>query len=112
MRIKNSYLRNRHFRLKTWKRIRRLTNPYEYTHGAWYYTSEEQIKNHFDTLTKNARGIDSGSHKHWNHASAAFRRQLNKQRKASERVAMQKIRNGRYDVEVPFFKNDADWLRF
>ena len=112
MRTENKYTRNRHFRIKCWKRIRSLENPYEYTHGAWYWTTEEQITNNLESIAKRARCIDSGSHKHWNHASASFRRILNKQRSAQEWAAMAKIRNGDYDAEVPKFKRDADWLYF
>jgi len=112
MRTENKYIRNRAFRQKCWNRIRRLDNPYENTDGSWYWTTEERIAHNFETITKRARFIDSGSHKHWHHASATFRRHLNAERKAQERVAMQKIRNGDYDIEVPIFKRDADWLYF
>ena len=112
MRITNKYIRNRNFRAKHWKRARSLTNPYEHTHGAWYYTTEESIQSHFESIDKQARAIENGSHKHWHHASADFRRQLNKERKAKERNAMAKIRNGDYDADMPCFKRDADWLWF
>jgi hypothetical protein len=41
---------------------------------------------------------------------SGFRRLLNKKRKAEERTALAKIRNGDYGVEMPKFKRDADWL--
>jgi len=110
MRTENKYIRNRNFRAKHWKRARSLTNPYEHTHGAWCYTTEESIQSHFESIDKQARAIENGSHTYYNHASADFRRQINKKRKAQERVAMPKIRNGDYDVEVPRFKRDANWL--
>lgn len=112
MRIKNKYVRNRSFKNKAWNRIRRQENPYEHTHGAWWYTTEEQIAHNLEQITKRARAIDSGSHKHWNHASASFRRQINKERKAQERNVMAVVRNGNYDAEFPTFKRDADWLYF
>jgi hypothetical protein len=112
MRTENKYIRNRRFRCKAWKRIRCLYNPYEHTNGSWYWTTEEQVKNNFEGIAKRARFIDSGSHKHWNHASASFRRELNKQRKAKERHALARINNGDIEYEVPTFKRDADWLYF
>lgn len=112
MRIENKYNRNKHFRNKHWKRVRHLTNPYEHTHGAWYYSSEQQVQHNFEQISQRARFIESGTHKHWHHASSDFRRILNKQRKAQERSAMRKICNGDYDMDVPIFKRDADWLYF
>lgn len=112
MRIENKYIRNRRFRHKAWKRVRRLSNPYERTHGGWYWSSEEQIKNNFEWMGKHARAIDSGTHKHWLHASSDFRRELNKQRRAQERHALSRINMGDYEYEVPHFKRDADWLYF
>jgi hypothetical protein len=85
--------------------------PYHFL-GSPNWTFEEQVKNHFEWIDQQARAIDNGTRKHWNHASAGFRRQINKERKAQERHAMAKIRNGDYEVEVPKFKRDADWLYF
>jgi len=112
MRTENKYIRNRRFRLKAWKRVRSLTNPYEYTHDSWYWTTEKRVESNFEWIAKQARAIDSGTHKHWNHASASFRRELNKQRKAKERHALARINNGDLEYEVPTFKRDADWLYF
>jgi len=112
MRIHNKYLRNRHFRIKHWKRIYKISHPYVNTQGVWYWTSEEQIKSNFDNIAKKANFIENGSHKHWNHAPKSFRKILNNSRKAKERQVMVKIRNGDYDSEFPKFKRDADWLYF
>jgi hypothetical protein len=123
MRIDNKYIRNRRFRAKAWSRIRNQSHPFEtmmpYSiHSAssdyWIrrWTFDEQVKSHFEWIEQQARAIDKGTHKTWKHASSGFRRQLNKERKAQERHAMAKIRNGDYEVEVPKFKRDADWLYF
>jgi hypothetical protein len=117
MRIENKYIRNRRFRCKAWNRIRRKSQPYETVMpwswlGVTTYTVEEQLKNHFEWIEKQARAIDSGTRKHWNHASPSFRRELNKQRKAKERSVLERINNGNYELEFPAFKRDADWLYF
>jgi hypothetical protein len=117
MRIEHKYIRNRRFRCKAWNRIRRQSCPFEtITPWCWLgvitYTYEEQVKNHFEWIEKQARAIDRGTRKHWNHASASFRRELNKQRKAKERSALARINNGNYELELPTFKRDADWLYF
>lgn len=112
MRIKNNYLRNRHFRLKHWKRIRSLYNPYSYTAGCWCWTTEERINSNFEDIAKRARFLENGTHKHWRHAPKSFRKILNNSRKAQERQVMAKIRNGDYEAELPKFKPDADWLYF
>lgn len=119
MRIKNKYLRNRHFRKKYWKTARNLAHPYE-TYMPWVYGGEihspheEQVKRNFEDITKQARALESGAHKQWlwMHSSADFRRILNQQRKAQERNAMAKIRNGDYEADMPIFKRDADWNYF
>jgi len=112
MRIENKYNRNRAYRAKHWKRIRRQNNPYEHTHGAWYYTSEEQVKSNLEGITNQARAIENGSHKHWHHAPKHFRKSIWMERKAQERNVLAKIRQGDYDAEMPAFKKDADWLWF
>lgn len=112
MRIENKYNRNRAYRAKHWHRIRIQTNPYEHTHGAWYYTTEEQVQYHLEEVSRQARAIENGTHKHWNHAPKHFRKTLWKQRKAQERRIMAQIRQGDYDAELPKHKRDADWLWF
>ena len=121
MRIQNKYLRNRHFREKNWKRIRNTKHPFEtYCPYHYYvgeyrcdlsYSYEEQVKRHFEWIDIEARGLESGANVFYN-SPAGFRRMLNKQRKAAERNAMAKIRQGDYEVEVPLFKKDANWLYF
>jgi hypothetical protein len=120
MRIQNKYLRNRHFRIKNWKRIRNTKHPFE-THYCWIklYSDEwiqmssyeEQVKRHFDWIDIEAWGLESGANVFYN-SPAGFRRMLNKCRKASERKAMAKIRQGDYEVEMPHLKKDANWLYF
>jgi hypothetical protein len=123
MRTENKYDRNRRFRNKAWKRIKVMSAPYEtfcpyQIDGAphsWLirrWDTEEQIKHHFEWIDKQARAIDKGTHKHWNHASASFRRELNKQRRAAERHALARINMGDVDYEMPRFKRAADWLYF
>jgi len=112
MRTENKYIRNRRFRCKCWKRARSLRNPYEGTHCSWYWGGEERLKWAFERIALDARHMDKGTHKHWNHASASFRRELNKQRKAKERHALSRINMGDIEYEVPTFKRDADWLYF
>lgn len=113
MRIQNKYLRNRHFRIKHWKRIRALEHPHR-TFWPWsyyrYYSVEEQVENSFESITKRARALESGSTKYSWEAPSHFRRQLTRERKAQERAIMQKINNGRYDIELPEFKRDAAWI--
>jgi hypothetical protein len=110
MRIPNKYNRNRHFRIKHWKRIRRLENPYEYTHGAWFWTTEEQIIRNFESIAKRARALEAGDTRYSWEAPSAFRRSINKDNKAQVRHAMARINMGDYDYEVPHFKRDAAWL--
>lgn len=114
MKIKNKYLRNRAFRAKHWNRIRSESHPYQYTHGAWWYPSKEQVSNNFEDITRKARVLENGTHKQWIvwNASADFRRLINKQRKARYRNIMNKIRNGNYDVEFNKYHNDATWFYF
>jgi hypothetical protein len=112
MRIKNKYIRNRSFHVKYWNHIRHQTNPYEHTHGSWYCTIEERVKSHFEWISQQSRAIESGCHKGIFHATSKFRRALDREKKAKVRVAMQKILNGDYDIEIPRFKKDADWLYF
>lgn len=121
MRIQNKYLRNRHFRNKNWKRIRNTKHPFETYCPYSYYTgqyqcdvrdiAEKQVKRHFEWIDIEAWGLESGANVFMN-APAPFRRMLNKQRKAAERNAMAKIRQGDYEVEMPHFKKDANWLYF
>ena len=121
MRINNKYLRNHAYRNKHWKRIRAKEHPFEtltpyylgnggYWSGDW--TFEKQVKRHFEWITEQAWAIENGTHRGMFHATSGFRRILNKQRKARERAALNKIRNGDYDAELPIFKKDADWLYF
>jgi hypothetical protein len=114
MRTENKYNRNRAFRIKYWKRMRNITHPYETYciydrygyHGRSY---EEQVQSHFEWIGIRARALENGVDAGFFHATSSFRRSRNKQYKAKERSAMQKIRNGNYDIEVPTFKRDADW---
>jgi len=119
MRIKNKYLRNRHFRIKNWKRIRNTKHPFETYCPYGYFTGqynirdivEEQIKRHFEWIDIEARGLESGANVFYN-SPAGFRRMLNTQRKAAEREAMAKIRQGDYEIEIPYFKKDANYRYF
>lgn len=121
MRIKNKYLRNRHFRIKNWKRIRNMEHPYETTCPYYYsgnkyiytpsFSYENQVKWHFEIIQRKAWALDSGANRFMN-APAIFRRILNRQYKAKEKNAIAKIRQGDYEVEVPHFKKDANWLYF
>lgn len=86
--------------------------PYNFIGSNCWRTFDEQVKSHFELIELQARAIDKGSKKNWNHAPADFRRELNKQRKAKERCVLARIRNGDYDCEIPHFKKDANWLYF
>jgi hypothetical protein len=116
MRIQHKYLRNKHYRSKHWKRVRSWSHPFEticpYSgYGYGDYTTKEQVKNHFEWITKQARAIENGE-THFTRLDSApkwYRKQINRQRKAQERSAMAKIRNGDYDSEFPKFKPDAAW---
>ena len=110
MRIQNKYLRNRHFRIKHWKRIRRLDNPYQFTNSGWYWTTEDQIKSNFESIAKRAWALEAGSTKYSMEAPAGFRRQLNQENRAKIRHAMARINMGDWEYEVPVFKKDASWL--
>lgn len=121
MRIKNKYLRNRHFRTKNWKRIRKTKHPFEtYCPYNYYcgeyrtnpaYSYESQVKRNFELIDIEAWGLESGANVFYN-SPASFRRLLNKARKAAERKVMSKIRQGNYELEMPYFKKDANWLYF
>lgn len=76
------------------------------------YTVEEQVKIHFEWIEEQARAIENGTRKHWNHAPKFFRKILNQSRKSLEKKAMSKVRQGEYETEFPTFKRDADWLYF
>ena len=118
MRIRNRYIRNRSFRSKYWNKIREKEHPYrtgcpmlEY-YELFGNNIEEQVRSHFKWITQQARAIENGAHSGVFHATSSFRRILNQERKARERVALRRIRNGDYDVEVPHFRKDADWYYF
>jgi len=85
--------------------------PYHFL-GCPNWTFEEQVQSHFEWIEQQARVIDKGTHKTWKNAPSTFRRVINKQRKAIERHAIARIRNGDYEYEVPTFKRDANWLYF
>lgn len=118
MRIQNKYLRNRHFREKNWERIRNTQHPFEtscpynYLFGEYNsiprYSYEAQVKRHFEWITTQARGLESGADVFLN-APAWYRRMLNVKRKAKERSVMFKINQGYYEMEVPHFKKDSTW---
>lgn len=119
MRIHNKYLRNRHFRIKYWKTIRNRNHPYEChmpqttynpAYIAYGYPVEEQIANHLDWIGVQARALEKGGMNF--HAPKTFRKYLNRERKSQVRAVMAKINLGDYDVELPKFKRDADWLYF
>ena len=123
MRIENKYNRNRAYRAKHWNRIRNQSHPYETfcpyqidvaPHSYWVrmWDTLEQIKSHFERIDEQARAIENGTHKRWNHAPKWFRKQLNKQRQAAENNIMARIRQGDYDAAFPQWKRDADWLWF
>jgi hypothetical protein len=118
MRIKNRYQRNRAFHSKHWNRIRSAVHPYETSMPycqPWYsWTTEEQIESHFEEIALKVRALESGTHKQWIvwNASADFRRQINKQRKARDRHKMEKIRNGNYELEFDKYHEDASWYYF
>lgn len=115
----NKYLRNSAFRKKHWNRVRAKTNPYytlcPYTLWSIYshcWDHEEQVKDHFEDITKEARALENGHHsgQHPFNAPAHFRRMLNQKRKAAERQYMAKLRQGDYDAIDPRFRKDANWL--
>lgn len=118
MRIKNKYIRNRHFRLKNWKRIRNTEHPYETTMPWFYYNkfsnylTEKQIEDNFDWITKRARALEKGAKRGmWlMNVPSSYRRELNKIKKARERNILAKINRGNYELEFPIFKKDAHYL--
>ena len=119
MRIMNKYLRNRAFRIKAWKRIRAKSHPHETFMPYGFYgrivpdwSAEDQVKRHFREITEKARAIDKGNHRSFWHAPKHYRKILNAERKAREKQAMDRIRQGDYDAEFPKWKRDADWLWF
>jgi hypothetical protein len=121
MRIQNKYLRNRHFRIKNWKRIRNTEHPfetycpYQYVFGEYriypHNVYDAQVKRHFERIDIKAWALESGAGVFYN-SPAGFRRILNKSRKAAVQNAMAKIRQGDYEVEMPHFKKDVNWLYF
>lgn len=117
MRIPNKYIRNRRFHDKHWNLIRSQSHPFDKLfcssctwHNPWLLRDiEEQIRDRFKWIEQQARALETGQPCFMNSPSG-FRRLLNKKRKAEERTALAKIRNGDYGVEMPKFKRDADWL--
>jgi len=98
--------------------MRNKSHPYE-TFMPWFlynsmsgYSTDEQIKDHFDSITEQSRAMENGCHRGVFHSTSGFRRSINNERKAKERAAMQRIRLGEYDIELPKFKRDADWNYF
>lgn len=116
MKIQNKYLRNRAFRRKVWNRIRAKSHPFEtympFVSSYYSNTCEDQIKRNFKWITEKARAIDKGTHREMFHAPKHYRKILNAKRKAREKYAMDRIRQGDYDAEFPTWKRDADWLWF
>lgn len=76
------------------------------------WSTEEQIKRHFEWIAEKARAMESGHHRSFFHAPKHYRKTLWKQRKAQEKTVLARIRKGDYDAEMPKFKRDADWLWF
>lgn len=117
MKNKNRYYRNKNFRSKCWKTIRNREHPFKtfcpYLCGEYLsnWSYEKQVEENFKSIARQARALESGR-RGWFSAPSTFRRILNKKRKAKERTILQKINNGDYDIEIPKFKNDADWLYF
>lgn len=117
MKNKNRYYRNRNFRIKYWKRIRNQEHPFRtyfpYMFGEFWdrFSYENQIKENFRLISQNARALESGR-RGWFNAPANYRKHLNDKRKAQERAALRKINSGDYEVEVPEFRNNANWLYF
>lgn len=115
MRIKHKYIRNRHFHVKHWKRIRAKEQPFKTfcPYYGWdkhhWCDAEEQVNRHFEWITQQARALENGQPCFMN-APSQFRRLINRDRKARERAVMAKIRQGDYDAEMPKFKKDANWL--
>jgi hypothetical protein len=116
-RISNKFVRNKIYRSKHWKRVRAKEHPHE-TYCHWLFPNstiwnvEKQIKDNFENIDEQARRIENGSHRSFEHAPSYYRRKLNRKRKAKERNALNKIKNGNYDVEIPVFRKDANWLYF
>jgi hypothetical protein len=120
MRIQNKYLRNKAHRAKHWQRIRTQSHPYETfcpyeihwaPHSYWErrWDTEEQIKNHFEWIDQQARAIENGTHKRLFHAPKHFRQDIWRSRKAQDRAALNRVRNGDHDSNFPNWKKDADW---
>lgn len=122
MRIQNKYIRNRHFRQKHWNRERVKHHPYEtyMPYMVWSYptkgenknSTEAQIKWHFDLIAQRARDLENGTHRQYNHAPKHYRKIHNDKRKAAERKAMARVRQGIEDIEFPVWKKYADWYYF
>jgi hypothetical protein len=118
MKIKNKYIRNRHFRRKHWNTVRRKSHPYEtyfpYMMGREMtnYSYEKQVEQHFEWIEVEFRMLENGHRGGQFHSTSGYRRLLNAKRKFAERQSLKKINNGNYEAEVPVFKKDADWLFF
>ena len=116
MRIKHKYLRNKHICNKYWNRVRSREHPFETFMPSWYggkchWDADYQIKNQFENIVKEVRGMDKGHRRpYFRNSSSSFRRILNKHRKAKTRNAIARIRNGDFDHEMPTFKRDAAWM--
>lgn len=116
MKIKNRYLRNRAFHDKIWKRVRNIEHPFEtympYPNLSWATEVEDQIRRNFEYIEERSRLMENGCHSGRLNASSEYRRILNHKRRAKIKNALDKINNGNYEIEVPFFKKDANWNWF
>lgn len=126
-RIKNKYLRNRIYKQKTWKRVKRIRGGEGrfklYCLPLFYFLSEDdrlikwatknydiqtQLNDRFDFNEVWVRWLTKGCSPSTFHAPAHCRRGLNKKRRSNEKAALRKIAAG-LEVEIPTFKQDMDW---
>ena len=113
MKIKHKYIRNRLFRQKNWNRIKKMSNPYETILSWWMVDSvEAQVNRHFKWIDIVSRVLDKGTHKKVfiNNNRYTNRSMFVKNKNQKNKIAMQKINNGQYELEIVNHKHYIDWF--
>lgn len=117
MRIKHKYLRNRLVKTNTRKRVKAFVGG-EFSYKAYCpswiysnpekYSSEAQLKDHQKYIDEWwVRGIISGGKGY--HAPKWYRKVYERAERRAIKVSISKIMNGYEDIEMPYFRHEADW---
>ena len=116
MRIKNKYLRNRLFKIKSRKRAKTIAGgefsyksycPYG-RNGVNYYDWIEQLKAHQKSIDDHTRMLCNGK-KPWYNSPKWFRKTYTRKERRKIGAVLHSILNGDLELEFPTFKQDANW---